>query len=84
MKFEEFLVDDNSENNENNDILDNILENVTNPTSNIEHYKGEIRPYMFEPGLDEYEGRNNSDNNDQVKHHKIPSIQKNSIQATKW
>ena len=43
MEFEECLVDDNSKNNENNDILDNIAENATNPTSNLEPYEGEIR-----------------------------------------
>ena len=46
MEFEEFLIDDNSENSENNDIEDNIAENATNPTSNLEHYEGEIKPYI--------------------------------------
>ena len=49
MAFEEFLVGD-SKNNKNNDILDNIAEMQQIPTSNMEHYEGEIRPYMFEPG----------------------------------
>ena len=82
MEFEEFLVDDNSENSENNDIEDNIAENATNPTSNVEHYEGEIRPYMFEPMS--INDRNHSDNNDPVELHEAQGVQRNSIQATEW
>ena len=48
MKFEEFLVDDISENSENNDIEDYIAENATSPTNIVVHYEGEIRLYLFE------------------------------------
>ena len=80
MEFEEFLVYNNSKNTENNDIEDNIAENATNPTSNVEHYEGEIRPYMFEPMC--MNDRNDSDNNDQVVHNEAQGRQRNSIQAT--
>ena len=77
MEFEEFLVYDNSENSENNDIEDNIAENTRNPTSNVEHYEGEIRPYMLEPMS--INDRNNSDNNVQVEHHEAQGVQRNLI-----
>ena len=74
MDFWRILVDDNSENNENNDIEDNIAENAT---SNVE---GDIRPYMFEPMS--MNDRSNSDNNEQVENHEAQGVQMNSIQAT--
>ena len=80
MEFEDFLVDDKNENSQNNAIEDNIAENATNRTSNVEHYEGDIRPYMFEPMS--MNDRSNSDNNDQVKHHEAQGFQRNSIQVT--
>ena len=76
MEFEEFLIDDNSE----NDIEENIEGNATNSTGNNEGYEGEIRPYMFEPMAHE----NDSNNPEQVREHEITTVQRNSLQTTEW
>ena len=43
MAFEEFSIDDNSE----NDVEDNIEGNATNSTYNTAGYEDVIRPYML-------------------------------------
>ena len=69
-------MDYHSENSENIDIEDNIAENATKQTCNMDHYEGEISPYIIDAvGMT----RNN-----QVKHHHTQGVQNDSLQATEW